>query len=311
MPIALREDKEPVSPPAFSVIRISEGLAFGEGSISSHVENPQILTLMDEAIHSSPNILIAVNSDDDGCSDGREPVEVYTQYGAITENIIRAKVFGGSVAMTTAAAIGLGQTRDQLLQRVFDQSINTLLRNNMNFGAHTDVHARDPNCGCGAIDKAPEALIAALKYESAIRGVIAVLGIDPTGIEAVYANFRRYMTHEMAIAQEYSGISVMDHILAAGKIIKRLGGNHLEKRIVINQIKGYTVNQKLLRDVTEGHGQVFGIDVWRLDDIATGLFPNRNNQQHEALLSELIYTLGTAGVLTPGDLPVDLIQAIA
>ena len=48
----------------------------------------------------------------------------------------------------------------------------------MDFGAHTDENAKGENCGCGAIDRAPEAVLAALKYEEPIRGVIEALGSD-------------------------------------------------------------------------------------------------------------------------------------
>jgi hypothetical protein len=267
---------------------------------------------MDEVIHKSPNIIIAVDTDDDGCSDGRETVEVYNKHGEITSRWLnRAKVFGGSVAMTAASLIGLGMARGKLLQEVFNESVDTLEKRKINFGAHTDSDAEGSNSGCGAIDRAPEAIVAALKYENNIRQVITILGVDTGSLDDVFTNFRHYVSNEMARPQKYSGSKVMKHILSAGKVIKRLGGHHQERRVVINQVRGHTVNQKLIRDVTGGKGQVFAVDTWRLEDIAAGLFPKDTELQHQALLSELVYTLGTSAVLTKGDLPVDMIQTAA
>jgi hypothetical protein len=193
------------------------------------------------------------------------------------------------------------------LQDVFDESIDTLVSMRINFGAHTDEHAKGKDCGCGAIDRAPEALVAALKYEVSIRKVIALLGVDAKGLDDVFTNFRAYMRNGIAQTEQhdnYSGRKVMEHILANNKVIKRLGGNHLEKRIVLNQVRNYTINQGLIRDATQGKGQVFAIDTWRLEDIASSLIPKEDELQSQAILSEMVYTLATAAVLTKGDLPV-------
>jgi hypothetical protein len=51
------------------------------------------------------------------------------------------------------------------------------------------------------------------------------------------------------------------------------------------------------------------VDSPRLEDIAHNLFPDNSQKQQQAYLSELIYTLAIAAVLTKGDLPVYLIEA--
>ncbi len=70
----------------------------------------------------------------------------------------------------------------------------------------------------------------------------------------------------------------------------------------------HTVNQRLIRMVTGDKAQIFGIDIWRLENIAAKLYPDQPELQHKVFLSELVYTLGVAAVLTKGDLPVDMIQ---
>lgn len=297
-----------VAPPSYTVIRVTEGLAFGEGSISGTDEDPKLLALVDDTIHNSPAILTRVDSDDDGCGDGRETVEVYTEETILERTLNRAKVFGGAVVMTAASIIGLGKAGHDKLQTIFATSVAALQAKKINFGAHTAEHVHSPNCGCGAIDCAPEALIAAVKYEEPIRSVISVLGVKDEGVEEVFDNFRTYIREAMPEQTEYSGKSVMDLILSAGKVVARLGGAHKERRIVLNKIRGFTVNQRLIRLVTGGQAQVFGVDVWRLEDIAAKLYPDDPELQHKTFLSELIFTLGVAAVLTKGDLPVDLIE---
>ena len=61
--------------------------------------------------------------------------------------------------------------------------------------------------------------------------------------------------------------------------------------------------------LTEDQAQIFGVDVWRMKDIADKLHSGQPDRQHKALLSELVYTLGEAAVLTKGDVPVYMIQA--
>jgi len=307
--------EEDMNPPRFTVERITPdfGLGFGEGPISGQAARPEVLALVRETIN-SPAILVAIDKDDDGnsidddgCGDGRGVVTVFSADRIYKRSLHRSKVFGGSATMAAAIKIGTGEASTQPLNEVFEHSVETLLRHGIDFGAHTDEHAAGDNCGCGAIDRAQEIIYATVKYEKAIRAVIGVLGVDQTGIKEVYANFRAY-TETIARHPDYSGRQVADKIIDEGKIVKLLGGAHKERGIILNQMRNYTVNQKLIREVTNDQAQVFAVDVWRLTDIAAGLSDGDQAKQNEALLSELIYTLATAAVLTKGDLPVDMIH---
>lgn len=301
----------------FIISRVSDALDFGYGNISGHDDDPYILDLVDSAITQSSEILTEVDKDDeghilddDGCSDGRETILVYQLDKVYKRSLNRAKVFGGSVAMAAASMIGVGRVHDKSLNEVFETAVSTLNEKKLNFGGHTDEHAHGDNCGCGAIDRAPDALFAALKYEEPIRDVINALGISSNGIDEVFANFRGYVG-AWPEQEDYKPLNVMDRIFRAGKVVKRLGGPHRERRILLNQVRGYTVNQKLIRDVTQGRAQAFAVDTWRLEDIAANLYNDQPDLQHQALLSELVYTLAVAAVLTKGDLPVYMIQDIA
>jgi len=301
--------------PSFTVKRIVKGFEFGHGQISGIAANHSVLAKVDQAIHNDDSILVPLDIDDDGkpvaddgCGDGREVLTVFSLDKTYKRSLNRPKVFGGSATMATAFAIGLGEVEALDLNQVFERAITILDEKNMDFGAHTDEHMHGDNCGCGAIDKAPQILFASLKYEIPIRGAITLLTDTVTGLNEVFANFRLYV-QQLAEQPQYSGMKVMDTILRnkQARIVKQLGGDHKECRIVLNTVREYTVNQKLVRDVTDEQAQIFGVDVWRMLDIVQNLYPNDAEQQNKAFLAELIYTLATAAVLTKGDLPVDVI----
>lgn len=299
--------------PKFTVVRVTDGLEFGEGNISGLDADAETLNIVDETIHTDAEIIVKVDEDggqqidDDGCGDGRETGLVFRGFTLLKRGLYRPKVFGGALMMATAAKIGLGRAGETDLQTVVEQSMDLLKESGVNFGAHTDEYAEGPNCGCGAIDRAPDILRAAVRYEQAIRGAIKALGVADDELDTVYQNFRDYATN-LPEDSSYSGRKVMDRIAGMGKIIKRLRGTHNERRIIINAVEGYTVNQALIRQKTNGKAQVFAVDSWRLSDIANKMYEHRPVEQQRALLSGLVYTVATAAVLTKGDLPIDVIQ---
>jgi len=303
--------------PRFKVTRIIKGFEFGHGQISGLATNNEVLELVDTLIHKSPDIIVPIDKDnegrvlvDDGCGDGRAVLTTFSLDHTYKRSLNRSKVFGGSATMATACLVGLGQAGKHALNDVFARAVKTLDKKGMSFGAHTDERMHGKNCGCGAIDKAPQILFASLKYEIPIRGVITILSDYVSGLNDVYANYRTYIQH-LASQPEYSGMEVMDLILnnKRSRVVKQLGGEHHERRIVLNTIRGYTINQRLIRDATQNEAQIFAVDVWRMQDIANKLYEGESELQHQAFISELIYTVATAAVLTKGDLPVDVITA--
>lgn len=113
----------------------------------------------------------------------------------------------------------------------------------------------------------------------------------------------------METDEGYAGQEVAAAILGCGKVVKQLEGGHKEWFVVLNTAKGFTVNQEAVRAVTGGEVQVFGVDVWRMQDLAERLYPDNPSAQRQAFLSELVYTLAVSATLTKGDLPVYLIEA--
>lgn len=313
------DERKEMDKPVITVRRITDGFEFGEGVISGQDADPETLRIIDKTIETHHDIIVPIDRmddgttiEDDGCGDGRGVGKIIGFGKELKKSLNRAKVFGGAVAMAAAARIGLGKAADKPLNDVFDDSIDMLIERRIDFGAHTADHIKPGkegiDSGCGAIDGAPEVVLAAVKFENAIRGVIKFLNVDDTGLDEVFDSYRAY-SEQLAALPGYRGKKVMERITRLGKVVKELVGAHKERRIVINAVRGYTVNQGLIREATADKAQIFAFDSWRLEDIAAKLYPEDTALQRKALLAELVYTLGVAAVLTPGDMPVYMIQA--
>lgn len=304
--------------PQLEIAKITDQFGFGEGGISyqdrKQVIDEVVLGQVEAAI-TSDAILVPVSTDkagnridDDGCGDGRAVSTVLEGSEIRSKSLDRPKVFGGGVAMTAAMKIGLGETEGQPLQQLFTASIETLKNKQIDFGAHTDSHndAESANSGCGAIDRAPVVIPNALKYRQQITDTIAALGTDLTGLDDVFANFEAYA--QTVEGQDYSGKAVTNEITNNGKIVKELKHTHNEMYVVLNTVEGQTINQEVIRSLSGGDVQVFGVDVWRMQELAMREYPNDAAKQNSAFLSELVYTLGVSATLTKGDLPVYLVS---
>lgn len=304
--------------PEISVNKIADKFGFGEGGISHKerklIVGDEMLAKVESTIMSD-NILVPVSTDkqgnlidDDGCGDGRAVKTVYEGRTVKAKSLNRSKVFGGGVAMTAAMKIGIEGANNRDLQTLFHDSIEDLKDKQIGFGAHTDDRnsgSDSPNSGCGAIDLAPHAIHNAVKFRENITETIAALGVDTSRLGSVFKNFSAYS--DKVADQPYSGKKVVDEVSDNGKIVKELQHNHHEMYVVLNTISGKTVNQELIRSVSEGEVQVFGVDVWRMQELAVRKCPGDKTKQDEAFLSELVYTLGVSATLTKGDLPVYVI----
>jgi hypothetical protein len=311
---AARERMEVMRSAGLQVEKISDGLGFGEGPISvqerldpehSHHLESETLNQLETAIQ-SPQIIVPLEADDDGCGDGRLWGRIFQKVGDTIEtlkrSLHRSKVFGGGAVMMAAAHIGEGEAEGLSVRQTMSKAISTLRTSKVKFGAHTDNHAHGDKCGCGAIDNAPIIIQDAVTYREAITATIGVLTPDTEGLDGVFDNFTSYA--KATKDKPYAGRQVMDEIVDEKAVVKELEDDHLEAAIVLNLVPGHTVNQQYVAEATEGKAQVFAVDVPRLQELAEKKHPRDTGKQRVAFLSMLVYTLATAATLTKGDLPV-------
>lgn len=297
-----------------------EGLGYGDGSISYRAREqevgPENIRIAREIIQSD-RILVPVDRDsdgnilqDDGCGDGRSVTRVFKGIKEVTKKSLnRAKVFGAGLAMGLAGRIGVQGLTASTLTDEFAATMDELDERGLDYGGHSDNHAHGPNCGCGAIDKANIIIATAIKYETEIRDSLNALGSSDNGLAGIFTNFEGAA---VKIAdQPYAGRSVWDKLRGRGKVNKELADDHFEMFVVLNKVRGMTVNQEIIRQATGGLVQVFAVDLWRIEDIAKSQFPDDEKDAHVAELSQQVYTLGTAATLTAGDLPVFVIDGPA
>ncbi|HSX08256.1 MAG TPA: cadmium-containing carbonic anhydrase [Candidatus Saccharimonadales bacterium] len=315
--------------PKIIIQKVCDGLGLGFGSISrrhreSQAGNEGLGRVTDYTVHNL-RILVPIDVDDtgavltdDGCGDGR-PVShragaVFTLVDGkpkhFARSLHRAKVFGGGATMAVAMRIGLGEAAGETLKVAFKQAMEACNAHGVDYGAHTDTRAEGRDCGCGAIDNAPAILQAIKNNQAYIINTIKALGVDTHGLRTIKVDGKEIpgvLDHFAAAADvdnsEYAGSAIMQAILANGKIVKELAGDHRTTRIVLNFVEGHTVDQDFVRKQTADRAQAFAVDTWRLAELASMLYKDAE-QERRALLSELVYTLGTAAVLTDGTLPV-------
>lgn len=299
------------------------GLGFGEGAISydARANNEVPAEELDKVIEilASPDVLAVIDTDkltgealdDDGCGDGRgitnqagEIVEVMQGDTVLKKSLNRAKVFGGGATMALSTLIATNHA-DGSLQELFTEAMTAMEEAEIDYGAHSDEHAHGDKSGCGAIDNAPKILQNSVKYRDAIYATILSLddAIDAHAVDEVLDSFASYT--EAHGNSQYSGKQVLDDIKSEEKVVKKLVSDHYEMYIVLNEVEGYTINQHSVRNATEERVQVFAVDMWRLQDIASRLYDGADEEtKQKAVLGELVYTLATAATLTAGDLPV-------
>lgn len=297
-----------------NVTKLTDGLGYGNAAstISTDQDTAELLERVDRLVHSA-QLLVPVSIDDetgkqledDGCGDGRISKTVFAEQGdslrTFKRSLNRPKVFGGGATMAVSMLIGVNEAEGDTAQEVFTHAIGKMRERHVNFGAHTDEHADSAHCGCGAIDKFPAILAASVTYRDKIVESIGALQISTTGLDTVLDTFSHYA--EKHGNESYNGHLVSDTIVHEGKVVKELAGEHHEKAIILNTVTGYTVDQAFVHSQTDGQADVFAVDVWRMQQLADKLY-DTEDQRSTAFLSELVYTLATAAVLTKGNLPV-------
>jgi hypothetical protein len=310
--------------PAYEVVEVApNGLGYGEGSGSYKAREqevgPENLQAARQAIESA-EVLVPVSKDsdgnmltDDGCGDGRGVNKIFKGLQEIfKKSLHRAKVFGGGIVMGLAGRIGVYGLTEPDLNDEMIITMDDFDAKGIDYGSHTDdspAHQHDDNCGCGAIDKANIILGNILKYETEINGSLNVLGAPEGDRSAVFSNFAG--AFEKIKDLPYSGKRTSREIKGRGKVSKELRGEHLEMFVILNDVEGMTVDQDVVRQLTDGAVEVFAVDLWRMRDIAKKQFSEDVKAQQRAELAETIYTLSTAATLTVGDLPVYLIRKAA
>lgn len=288
-----------------------EGLGFGHGSISAREVSPAIMEQVAEVIQ-SPAALVPVESDDDGCPDGRGTTEMIQGKDQTCQPVNRAKVFGGGATMAMAALVGTGNAESGSIADAFEIAADRLSMRDINFGAHSAEHPAEGKSGCGAIDEAPKNIDNIFNFEEEIIGTLEALAGPQASkpelhsmAETAIENFKDFK----GTGSDYRGADVLDGILERDKKVAVLGDSHKEVGLVINtDIEDMTFDQEAVRRATGGQAQVFSVDVPRMKQIAEGLFDDPESQR-QALVSMLVYSLGTAGTLTDGSLPVDVVYA--
>jgi hypothetical protein len=315
-----------------------EGLGFGHGTISVTEQlktgelTPEARDAAYEIIMNDPRVFLPVETIDDGCGDGRPTSKIFRLINSengkskelLNKSRRRAKVFGGGlVAASSMWRTISGNAHNG--ETVFGDRVfiaDELGKRNIQFGGHTDNHAKGSSCGCGAIDKYPDITKNALLYEENIRRVLTALyGNDydenEDAIDEAFGSYRSLAGNDVYFSNA-SGKKTEELMLDRGAVLKELSDSHLEDFIVINDVEGVSFDQPMLDALLKEKNindtvQAFVIDTWRgrmyasaVAEIAKVKLGREDSEYVEkvAYADFLIRTLAVSGTLTAGDLPV-------
>lgn len=331
--------------PAVVELIAPNGLGFGEGGISvteqirKGIITPEVPKHIHNLLLNDPNAFKSVEAPDDGCGDGR-PWSKIIQLVADENNekkirlykssLLRAKVFGGGLVVASSmwrTINGVPADGETVLSdRAF--MADELAKRNISHGAHSDDHAEGGNCGCGAIDKYPIISANAVKYRNEITGALRLLyghsfDENASAIETAFATYES-LANKPSYFLGANGKNSMEQILESGAVVKELHGHHVEETIVINDVRGTTLDQRYFTETvknacSEGQKpqtiQAFSVDIWRGKEIARVVADIAHTQDPSADIDDLyklayadflIRTLAVSGTLTAGDLPIYL-----
>lgn len=305
-----------------------EGLGYGKGSISVKKRResgdlPASIEAIVEAEVRNPERHVQVEFNDDGCGDGRYTVRLYMlemlkdvmSETELYRNGLRAKIFGGGLIVGWIADRAIkGKITDADNVTADRQEVaDKLEKADIKFGGHTSDHASSDKTGCGAIDHAPEIIVAAVEFADKIKENIEFLRPD-IFTEERFAKVMEVFS-SMAESETYFGDGSIEEtrkIFAKSKaVIKELKGDHAEIRFVRNEVPGVTIDQAAIVMLTDDVGEIFVDDAWRRDMYADALGGEDEENAAIAALATEVWTLAVAATLTDGTLPVDRMRITA
>ncbi len=303
---------------------LPEGLGYGEGSISveqrlNDPNDPLTSEIIDkvDTIIAGGEILVARQGSDDGCPDGRRAGRFMKGLKFLEHAYNRVKTFGGGLTQSVASQVGLGRAKSGL-RKLFKSEADELEKAGIDYGAHTHKNASGDESGCGAIDQAPLIVSNVGVFRKQIKQTIGGLKdlLGRNGVDASDENSNEVLDNFEDYAKEhpnddYTGRSVIENVLEKERVVAELEDDHLEVAIVINLVEGMTVDQELIRSVTEDVAQVFPIDLPRKMEIADKRYDDEDDSvKSKAVLSMLAYALSTSATLTDGTLRVYVIEPV-
>lgn len=301
---------------ALVMINIQQRVGFGDGLIHSPEQSIDEITEFAEQL--VRRYLKKVYSDAPGqCIDGRYCVRTI----AGTPTRLGPRCVGGALQSAFGAAeltpdyYG-GLSSKDVTERASE--IGKLLSaRGIAIGGHTTEIARSNGyinpknnkvqTGCGAAEIHPDALrrIASLD-ENVLKTTAVLVNVDKV-------NTNNVISEEVAKArtQNYSPRKMFSIVESQnrGRSAEVLRGEHEERAVVFNWVRGTTIDRDTLFEET---GQeVFVIDMWYLSDIADALTEGRPDADtmRETIYHNLVaYQLGVYAALCDGSQPVIMLK---
>lgn len=202
------------------------------------------------------------------------------------------------------------------------------------FGGHADTHAKGWNTGCGAVDNINLILEKLQRPEpqEELRGLAQIILGDAYDAPYIVNEVIGRMLFLDALKPSYMPKenndptgqflykkTVVDLLRkeakSEGEVVPQLAGDHGEVALVLNSVKGTTLDTDRFNFDNGGEIQLFGWDLWEMYEEAMRLYPysmhTKPHDQKQAINKRLkhittrtLLGISTAMVLTDGSLKV-------
>lgn len=269
------------------------------------------------------------------CIDGRMTMG-WEEFGAEQRRSLGPKIAGGTphAALTMRIVESMDITENLRFEDDIKHVVGRYQDIGIGFGGHVDTHAKGWNTGCGAVDNINLILEKLQRPEpqEQLRGLAQIILGDaydaPHLVNEVIGRMLfldalkpSYMPKENRnAAGEFLYKKTVVNLLrkeakSKAEVVPQLAGHHAEVAIVLNSVKGTTVDTDRFSFDNGGDVQVFGWDLWEMYEEAARLYPYRMydkwHDQKRAIAKRLkhittrtLLGISTAMVLTDGSLKV-------
>jgi len=198
-------------------------------------------------------------------------------------------------------------------------------------GAHQDEHNADhpENTGCGAIDKMLEIVAVMRESQTNDGGVknyrvyeyakaIASSHMDVQAFDQAFYAVQDNLDTLEKLSDRYFKrgqfrSDIVEEVKDGGerigeKTVETSAGEHREVFLMVNQVEGETFDRDGFAASTHGLAQAFNYDAWAVPQRARDIFTDEPAKRHIMMVTNFMYAVATAMVLTDGSLELGIRQ---
>lgn len=208
----------------------------------------------------------------------------------------------GEALIDAEALLAAGETSATHGKRMFAG----LAENGYEVGGHTDNHANEAKCGCGACDKQAEIISFVGNNVEELSKIAASLGVEiSTETQQKIAENSHRLVSNGYVASGNEMINTLKEI-GGDSAVQTLKDAHNEVALGINTKPGTTLNRRSLDSQYGSQYEAFNLDVWALKN-GIDAISSSEEEAAQKFAAAVLYNVATAAVLAGPSLRVRVV----